>query len=95
MGFLDRMQDRMMQQVTGEDADPRPKVIVRHYKDAKAYERDAALMSSTGYHVQAEHAAQGKANVGRTVGKAVVFLPWALLRPSRQGERFTVTWVRD
>ena len=70
------------------------KIVRRTYKDEKSYLKDAEEMQRRGYVAQSESVKQGKANVGRTVGKAVVFLPWAILRPSRQGESVTVTWVR-
>lgn len=92
MGILDRMMD----QVTGDsNSDPRPKVLVRHYKDEASYAKDAERMMAIGYVAQDTAHKDGKANVGRTLGKAVVFLPWAILRPSRQGDKVTVTWVRQ
>jgi hypothetical protein len=72
----------------------RSEVLVKTYKDAKAYERDANKLAAQGWVPQGQTSGRGKANVGRTVGKAVVFLPWALLRPSRKGDPITVTWVR-
>jgi hypothetical protein len=30
---------------------------------------------------------RGKVNMGRTMGKAVVFLPWAVMRPSRKKDK--------
>ena len=33
--------------------------------------------------------------MGRTLVKAGLFLPWAVMRPSRQGDPLTVTWVRE
>jgi hypothetical protein len=72
----------------------RSEVLVKTYKDAKAYERDANKLAAQGWVPQGQTSSRGKANVGRTVGKAVVFLPWALLRPSRKGDPITVTWVR-
>jgi hypothetical protein len=69
--------------------------VVRHYKDEKSYLKDAEEMERRGYVAENMSEKAGKFNVGRTVGKAVVFLPWAILRPSRQGESVTVTWVRE
>lgn len=81
MGFLD-----------GPTTD---KIVRRTYKDEKSYLKDAEEMTRRGYVAQSESVKDGKTNVGRTLGKAVVFLPWAILRPSRQGDSVTVTWVRD
>lgn len=81
MGFLD-----------GPTTD---RIVVRTYKDEKAYVKDAEEMQRRGYVAQDTHHKDGKANVGRTVAKGVVFLPWAILRPSRQGDSVTVTWVRE
>jgi len=69
--------------------------VIRHYKDEKAYLKDAEEMERRGYVAEDTSRNAGKANVGRTVGKAVVFLPWAILRPSRKGNAVTVTWVRE
>ena len=33
--------------------------------------------------------------MGRTLVKAGLFLPWAVMRPSRKGDPLTVTWVRE
>ena len=76
----------------GPATDP---IVVRTYKDEKAYVKDAEEMMRRGYVAQDTAHKDGKANVGRTLGKAVVFLPWAILRPSRQGDSVTVTWVRE
>lgn len=71
-----------------------PEVRVKTYHDAKEYERDAPVMAAAGWMPQGQTASRGKINVGRTVAKGAVLLPWALLRPSRQGDPVTVTWVR-
>lgn len=80
---------------SSEASMPSPQVKVKTYKNAKAYERDAARMSRDGWVPQGQSGSRGKVNMGRTVGKALVFLPWALMRPSRKGEPITVTWVRS
>lgn len=77
---------------SGPTTDP---IVVRHYKDERSYIKDAEEMQRRGYVAQDTAHKAGKANVGRTVGKALVFLPWAVLRPSRQGDSVTVTWVRE
>ena len=70
-------------------------VVVRTYRSATEYERDAAEMARKGWIPQGQSSQRGKVNMGRTMGKAVVFLPWAVMRPSRKGDPITVTWVRQ
>lgn len=72
----------------------RAEVKVRRYKNEKQYEREARLMLAAGWHIEGQSGGSGKVNMGRTVGKAVVLLPWAFMRPSRKGDTVTVTWVR-
>jgi hypothetical protein len=72
-----------------------PSVVVRTYANATDYERDAASMTEMGYLPQGHTQAPGKINMGRTLGKAVTFLPWALMRPSRQRGSLTVTWAHS
>jgi hypothetical protein len=71
-----------------------PQVAVKQYKDAKAYERDARTMFAQGWRVEGQSSTQGKVRMGRTVLKAGVLLPWAVMRPSRKGAPITVTWLR-
>jgi|SRR5579859_4044664 len=71
-----------------------PEVTVKTYRSARDYERDAKRMVAAGWAPQGQLTSQGRVRVGRTVGKAVVFLPWAMFRPSRRADRVTVTWVR-
>lgn len=78
-----------------EKAAPTERILVRHYKDEKSYLKDANEMMANGYSQQNQDGKDGKFNVGRTVAKGLIFLPWAILRPSRQGEQITVTWVRN
>ncbi len=70
------------------------KIEVRTYKNAKDYEKDANKRMKDGWEIQGQDSGRGKVNMGRTVGKAVVFLPWALMRPSRKGDPITVTWIK-
>jgi hypothetical protein len=69
--------------------------VIRHYKDEKSYLKDANEMLANGYSQQNQNGKDGKFNVGRTVAKGLIFLPWAILRPSRQGEQITVMWIRN
>jgi hypothetical protein len=71
-----------------------PQVADKQYKDAKAYERDARTMLAQGWRMEGQSSTQGKVRMGRTVLKAGVFLPWAVMRPSRKGAPITVTWLR-
>jgi hypothetical protein len=72
-----------------------PPVQVKTYKNAREYEADAPTMIRLGYGIGGQMGAKGHVNPLRTVGKAAVFVPWALLRPSRQGDKFVVTWVKQ
>jgi hypothetical protein len=72
-----------------------PPVQVKTYKNAREYESDAPTMIRLGYGIGGQMGAKGHINPLRTVGKAAVFVPWALLRPSRQGDKFVVTWVKQ
>ena len=73
-----------------------PEVQVKTYRSASEYERDAASMVSSGWRPEATASGgRGKVNMGRTVLKAGVWLPWAVMRPSRKGDPLTVTWVRE
>ncbi len=69
-------------------------LVVKTYPNARAYEADAPAMIAKGYRIEGQLAAPGHVNAGRTLVKAAVFMPWGLLRPSRQGSKFVVTWVR-
>ena len=71
-----------------------PEIEVKRYKDAKDYERDARRMVAAGWHMEGQSGQRGKVNMGRTVLKAGVFLPWVMMRPSRKGDPITVTWLR-
>jgi hypothetical protein len=78
----------------GQRAAEAPAVEVKTYRSAKDYERDAPKMAAAGWSPQGQSSSRGKVNMGRTVGKAVVLLPWALMRPSRKSDAITVTWMR-
>lgn len=97
MGFIDRLQrlgeraTELSEQMSG----PPPPLVVRTYRDQREYEQDARRMLYDGYEIQGQSERPGKINIGRTLGKAVMFLPWAVMRPSRQGDPLTVTWVRS
>lgn len=80
--------------VTGGRSEYGP-VIIRTYDTARAYEEDAPRMMAKGYSIQSQTGATGQINAGRTALQAAVFIPWALLRPSRRVDRFVVTWVRS
>jgi|GEM_PF-5041215 len=77
------------------DRTVRAEVQVKNYKDAKAYQRDAAAMASMGWLPQGQTGQRGKVKVGSTAVKGAVFLPWAFMRPARKGDPITVTWVRE
>jgi hypothetical protein len=77
------------------DKQPAPTILVRTYKDADAYNADAPSMAEMGYHPQGQSSSRGQVRMGRTLGKAVTFLPWAIMRPSRKGDPITVTWVKE
>jgi hypothetical protein len=76
------------------DAPAPREVHVATYRDAKEYQREAPKMAALGWVPQAPVGQRGKVNMGRTIAKGVTFLPWALMRPSRQGDPITVTWTR-
>jgi hypothetical protein len=73
----------------------RVEVRVKTYRNAKEYERDAPKMTAEGWYPEGQTGHRGKINMGRTLGKAVIFLPWAVMRPSRAGDPITVTLIRD
>ena len=70
-------------------------VDVKTYRSQDEYERDARSRIAAGWRVQATTSSHGKVNMGRTIVKAGLFLPWAVMRPSCQGDPLTVTWVRE
>jgi hypothetical protein len=70
------------------------KVEVKVYKGEKDYEKDANRRIKDGWELEGTTATQGKVKVGRTALKAVTLLPWAVMRPSRKGDKITVTWVK-
>lgn len=74
---------------------PKPDVQVKRYKNARDYEADARKMISAGYRQEGQMDQRGKVNMGRTIVKAGVFLPWAIMRPSRGSDSATVTWIRE
>lgn len=83
-----------------QEANPRDpveqgSVVVKQYRNEREYEQDAQKMAAAGYAPQHQTQQKGKVNVGRTVGKAVVFLPWAIMRPSKKANSVTVTWVKQ
>lgn len=70
-------------------------VEVKTYHSEHDYERDARSRISAGWRPQTVTSGRGKVNMGRTLVKAGLFLPWAVMRPSRQGDPLTVTWARE
>jgi hypothetical protein len=70
-------------------------VKVKTYKNAKDYEKDAAKMLEDGWQIQGQSSSQGRVRMGRTIVKGAVLLPWAIMRPSRKGEKMTVTWIKE
>jgi hypothetical protein len=62
-----------------------PEVEVKRYKDAKDYEREARRMLAAGWRMEGQSGERGRVNMGRTVLKAGVFLPWAVMRAIAQG----------
>jgi hypothetical protein len=69
-------------------------VQVREYASAQEYEADAQKRVAAGWSIQGQSNAGGNIAPGGTAAKAVVFLPWALLSPSRKSGTATVVWVR-
>ncbi len=69
-------------------------VKVKVYKNSKDFEKDAAKMMKGGWQLQGQSGSQGRVNMGRTVVKGAVLLPWALMRPSRKDDKITATWVK-
>ncbi len=71
-------------------------VQVKHYKDAKEYERDTQTMSAAGWKPQGQTSEDSKVAAGRTLGKAVATGGIGLLLTgrSKKGGGITVTWVR-
>jgi hypothetical protein len=68
--------------------------IVRSYANVADYEADAVRMSAQGWEpVTSSGGNPGQIKIPSTVAKAVVFLPWAFLRPGRKDAAITVTWV--
>ncbi|TAN32126.1 SHOCT domain-containing protein [bacterium] len=76
-------------------ANAAPQVDVNTYRNEDDYERDARSRIPLGWRPLSTTTARGKVNMGRTLLKAGVFLPWAVMRPSRKGDPVTVTWVRE
>ena len=70
-------------------------VKVETYKNEKDYEKDAKKKLADGWHIEGQTSHHGRVNLGRTLGKAVVFAPWALMRPSRKHDKITVTWTKE
>jgi hypothetical protein len=64
------------------------------YKDEKEYEREARRLLADGWRIEAQSSQRGNVKMGSTMLKAGVFLPWAMMRPSRKGDPVTVTWLR-
>ena len=75
-------------------APSRGQVRVKTYNNAHEYERDAQRMVRDGWGIEGQSQGRGRVRMGRTVAKAGVLLPWAVMRPSRKGDPLTVTWVR-
>ena len=71
-----------------------PQIQVKRYKNEKDYEREARRMLAEGWRIEGQSSQRGNVNMGQTVLKAGVFLPWAMMRPSRKGDPITVTWLR-
>lgn len=71
-----------------------PEVQVKRYREEKEYERDAQRMVAAGWRIEAQSSQRGNVKIGSTMLKAGVFLPWAMMRPSRKGDPITVTWLR-
>ena len=71
-----------------------PQVQVKRYKNAKDYEKDARTMLRAGWRMEGQSTGRGRVNMGRTVLKAGILLPWAVMRPSRKGDPIMVTWLK-
>lgn len=70
-------------------------VQVREYSTAAEYQQDAQRRVAAGWTIAGQTGERGGLNPGRTLAKGVVFLPWAVLSPSRKKGAVTVTWVRN
>src|ERR1700686_565567 len=71
-----------------------PEIQVKRYKNDREYEREARQLLANGWRMEGQSSHRGKVNMGRTVLKAGMLLPWAVMRPSRKGDPITVTWLR-
>src|SRR5438132_292260 len=83
--------DRFTEGIAAQPA----RIEVKTYRNEDEYERDAPRMVAQGRKMEAPNARQGKVNVGRTLVKGRLFLPWAVMRPSRKGDSLTVTWYQE
>lgn len=71
-------------------------IMVKTYRDAKAYAQDAQKMGALGWHPSQQSAVDGHINVGRTAAKVALFSPLALVTgASRSKGQITVTWERQ
>jgi hypothetical protein len=95
-GFMGRWATGAGEQMRqeGRYARPEPTIQVKTYSGAKEYEKDAPRMVGAGWQMEGQSGTQGKVNMGRSLVKAGVFLPWAIMRPSRKGDKLTITWVK-
>src|ERR1035437_2263862 len=78
----------------GQWAVEEPTVQVKTYDSAKEYESDAQKMITDGWRMEGQSQSTGNVKMGRTLVKAGIFLPWAVMRPARKGGKLTVTWVK-
>jgi hypothetical protein len=83
--------DRFSEGIAAQDA----RIEVKTYRNEDEYQRDAPRMVTQGWRMEAQTAHRGKVNLGRTIVKGGLFLPWAVMRPSRQGDPLTVTWYKE
>jgi hypothetical protein len=73
----------------------RTETIVRRYKRSWDYEADAKSLIAQGWSPAGQFSQGGRVRLGRSAAKAAVFLPWAVIKPSRKKDAITVTWVRQ
>jgi hypothetical protein len=76
------------------DGSASPEIQVKRYKDEREYGREARRMLAEGWRIEGQSSQRGNVKMGSTMLKAGVFLPWAVMRPSRKGDPITVTWLR-
>lgn len=87
---------------SSEDVAQPMELLVKRYRSAAAYSRDAPQMSRRGWRLQGQVGQSGHLRIARTIVKGgalgCLFLPLGLLAafmPSRTSDKVVVTWARD